>query len=153
MNRIYKIFLIFSAFIYLSACSTVDGQGRYRIETIGNAKRSVGAVVISHQPVMVQSGTTGTGQLVGGTAGGLIADNNSDNAGVVFAGILVGAIAGEMIESDANTHEATEYVIQTDNDLLLTVVQVNKNNPIFYVGEKVILIHGYPSRLIKDPRK
>ena len=67
MNRIYKIFLIFSAFIYLSACSTVDGQGRYRIETIGNAKRSVGAVVISHQPVMVQSGTTGTGQLVGGT--------------------------------------------------------------------------------------
>jgi outer membrane lipoprotein SlyB len=71
----------------------------------------------------------------------------------VFAGILVGAIAGEMIESDANTHEATEYVIQTDNDLLLTVVQVNKNNPIFYVGEKVILIHGYPSRLIKDPRK
>ena len=153
MNQVYKLFLIFSAFFYLSACSTVDGQGRYRIETIGNAKRSVGAVVISSQSVIVQASVSGKGSLIGGTAGGLVADNNSDNAGVVFAGIIAGAIVGEMIEQDANTHNATEYVIQTETKMLLTVVQININNPIFKVDERVILIHGYPSRLIRDTRK
>jgi len=153
MKILCKLFAVSIAFFYLSACTTTDGQGRYRIETIGNAKRSVGAIVISQQSVMVQGSITGRGTLIGGTAGGLIADNESDNAGIVFAGILAGAIIGEMIEKDANIHEATEYVIQTDNKMLLTVVQVNVGNIIFKVGEKVILIHGYPSRLIKDPRK
>lgn len=153
MKGVLRLSVITIAMLYLSACSTIDGQGKYRVETIGNAKRSVGAIVISHQPVMVQSGSTGTGQLLGGTAGGLIADNNSDNAGVVFAGILAGAIAGEMVEQDANTHEATEYVIQTETGMLLTVVQINRNNRIFKIDERVILIHGYPSRLIKDTRK
>jgi outer membrane lipoprotein SlyB len=153
MKILYKLFAVFIAFFYLSACTPIDGQGRYRIETIGNAKRSVGAIVISQQSVMVQGSITGRGSLIGGTAGGLIADNESDNAGIVFAGILAGAIVGEMIEKDANIHEATEYVIETDNKMLLTVVQVDVGNTIFKVGEKVILIHGYPSRLIKDPRK
>lgn len=150
--NIFKIFTVLVTLLLLSACATT-GDSRYRVETIGNAKRSVGAIVISNKPIMIQAGTTGTGSLVGGTTGGLIADNNSDNAGVVFAGIIAGAIIGEMIESNANVHKATEYVIQTKNDSLLTVAQVDKNNPIFKVGEKVILIHGYPSRLIRDPRK
>lgn len=153
MKGILKLFVATMVMLYLSACSTIDGQGKYRVETIGNAKRSVGAVVVSHQSVVVQLDASGKGSLLGGTAGGLIADNNSDNAGVVFAGIIAGAIVGEMIEQDANTREATEYVIQTETGMLLTVVQVNKNNPIFKTDERVILIHGYPSRLIRDARK
>ena len=153
MKGILKLFIATMVLLYLLGCSTIDGQGKYRVETIGNAKRSVGAVVVSHQPVIVQLDISGKGSLIGGTAGGLIADNNSDNAGVVFAGIIAGAIVGEMMEQDANTREATEYVIQTETGMLLTVVQVNKNNPIFKTDERVILIHGYPSRLIKDARK
>ncbi|ALE52421.1 MAG: hypothetical protein HOE35_01740 [Candidatus Ruthia sp.] len=153
MKVILKLFVTTITLLYLSACATIDGQGKYRVETIGNAKRSVGAVVISHQMVVVQADISGKGSLIGGTTGGLIADNNSDNAGVVFAGIIAGAIVGEMVEQDSNTHEATEYVIQTETDMLLTVVQINRNNPIFKTDERVILIHGYPSRLIKDTRK
>ena len=153
MKVILKLFVTTITLLYLSACATIDGQGKYRVETIGNAKRSVGAVVISHQMVVVQADISGKGSLIGGTTGGLIADNNSDNAGVVFAGIIAGAIVGEMIEQDANTHNATEYVIQTETKMLLTVVQININNPIFKVDERVILIHGYPSRLIRDTRK
>jgi len=153
MKGFLKLSIATIILFYLSACSTIDGQGKYRVETIGNAKRSVGAVVISHQPVIVQADISGKGSLIGGTTGGLIADNNSDNAGVVFAGILAGAIVGEMVEQDANTHEATEYVIQTETGMLLTVVQINRNNPIFKIDERVILIHGYPSRLIRDTRR
>jgi|TARA_B100000929_G_scaffold283168_1_gene263947 outer membrane lipoprotein SlyB len=147
---LYKLFVALTVSLYLSAC--VDGVGKYRVESIGNAQRSVGAVVISYQPVFVQTESSGTGALIGGTTGGYIADDNSDNPFVIIAGVIGGAIVGEMVESDANTHEATEYVIQTENDLLLTVVQINKNNPIFKTGERVILIHGYPSRLIRDTR-
>lgn len=153
MNTIFKLSITTIVLLYLSACSIIDGQGKYRIETIGNAKRSVGAVIISHQAVIVQAGISGKGSLIGGTTGGLIADNNSDNAGVVFAGIIAGAIVGEMIEQDANTHQATEYVIQTETGMLLTVVQINRYNPIFKTDDRVILIHGYPSRLIRDTRK
>ena len=121
MKGFLKLSIATIILFYLSACSTIDGQGKYRVETIGNAKRSVGAVVISHQPVIVQADISGKGSLIGGTTGGLIADNNSDNAGVVFAGILAGAIVGEMVEQDANTHEATEYVIQTETGMLALI--------------------------------
>jgi outer membrane lipoprotein SlyB len=136
----------------LSACSP-KGVNDHRIVTVGNARPSIEAVVISHQSVMIEVGTTGMGPVIGGTTGGLIANNNSDDIGIIIAGIIAGAVVGEVVESDGNLHQATEYVIQTQNGLLLTVVQANQKKPIFLIGESVILIHGYPSRLIKDPRK
>lgn len=48
--------------------------------------------------MIVQAGIQGKGSLIRGTTGGLIAGNISDNAGMVFAGIIVGAIVGEMLE-------------------------------------------------------
>ena len=84
--------------------------------------------------------------------GGAIALNNSDNVGVIIAGIIGGAIIGNVIEESANIHAATKYVLKTDTNAIFTVVQVNKSNPIFYSGDKVILVYGYPSRLIADPR-
>jgi len=151
VNLLSMVFMVVLTSL-LTACSTVDGDGRYRVATIGNAKRSVEAVIITSQSVFVQTATSGGGATFGGTTGGLIAGNNSDNAGVIIAGIIGGIIIGDAIEGGANVHDATEYVIKTATGALFTVVQVNKNNPIFQDGDDVILVYGFPSRLIRDPR-
>ncbi len=145
------IWFVILSFVILG-CVNTDGDGRYRVETIGNAKRSIEAVVLSSQSVLVRSSTTGVGGVAGGTTGGIIAANNSDNPAIIFAGILGGVIVGDAIERAANVHDATEYVIENKANAIFTVVQINKNNPIFEPGDKVILVYGYPSRLIKDPR-
>lgn len=152
MRRGNRKFILSLFLLILVGCATTDGEGRYRVATIGNAKRSVEAVVISSQPVHVKSETSGAGRALGGATGGAIALNNSDNVGVIIAGIIGGAIIGNVIEESANIHAATEYVLKTVTNAIFTVVQVNKSNPIFYSGDKVILVYGYPSRLIADPR-
>lgn len=152
MARYTAIYISIFMFALVTGCATTDGVGRYRVATIGNAKRTVEAVVISSEPALVQGGTTGVGSFVGGTTGGIIAENNSNNAGIIIAGIIGGMIVGNALEHSANVHEATEYVIQTSTDAILTVVQVNKGNQPLEIGDKTLLIYGFPSRLIKDPR-
>lgn len=72
----------------------------------------------------------------------------SDNAGVIIAGIIGGILIGEAIKSADNVHDATEYVIRTSANTLFTVAQVYRGNIIFKKDDKVILVYGYPSRLI-----
>lgn len=151
MSNLLKAFVLCTVLL-TSACNTVDGEGRYRVATIGNAKRSVSATIITSQPVLVQEQTSGIGRTAGATTGGVFAANNNDRVGIIFAGIIAGAIVGDALEGAANIHPATEYVIKTELNALFTVVQVNKNNPTFVPDDNVILVYGYPSRLIRDPR-
>jgi outer membrane lipoprotein SlyB len=146
-----RLVALLSIFL-LMACATVDGQGRYRIATIGNAKRSVAANVLTVKSVLVKKETTGAGSSFGGATGGAIALSNSNNIGVIFAGIIAGAVVGEALEGSANVFKAHEYVIETSNGNIFTVVQIDKDNPIFSRGDAVILVYGYPSQLIADPR-
>ncbi|WP_157976496.1 hypothetical protein [Parahaliea mediterranea] len=143
-------FLTVLTIAVLGGCSTVDGQGRYRVESIGNAQRSVDAVVISARPAYIQYDTTGRGSTLGGLAGGGLAAN-SDNAGVIIAGIVGGILIGDAIEGMNNVYNATEYVIKTSKEAIFTVAQIDEGNPIFVAGNKVILVYGYPSRLIPSP--
>ena len=142
------IFVLFTS----TGCNTVDGSERYKVATIGNAKRSVEAIVLPARPVFVLPETTGAGASLGGAIGGGVALNNSNNVGIIFAGIIAGAIVGDTVERSAGTRKAHEYLIQTLNGALLTVVQTDEGNSIFSKESKVILIHGYPSELIADPR-
>ena len=135
----------------LISCSSVDGTGKYRVQSVGNAQRSTRAVVISAEPVYIQEVTSGVGGALGATAGGGIGGEISNNAAVIIAGIISGAVLGNYIEGQANIHLATEYVIETTNGILLTVAQIDESNKIFDKGDKVILVHGYPNRLIADP--
>lgn len=43
-----------------------------------------------------------------------------------------------------------EYVVQTENGSMMTVVQGAA--PSFAQGDKVLVLYGSPSRLIADPR-
>ena len=148
----FRLFIL-ATLALLIGCQTPDGSGVYRIESIGNAQRSIEAVVMSTRPVRIQANATGAGGNAGGIAGGLIAANNSDNAAVIVAGIIGGIIVGAAIENSAGVYEGTEYVIKTSADVILTVAQINKGNSVYALGDKVILLYGFPCRLIKDRRR
>jgi outer membrane lipoprotein SlyB len=70
----------------------------------------------------------------------------------LVAGIIAGAVVGDLIEANGNTYEGTEYVIESVTGLLLTVAQVNRDEEVSSKEDRVILVYGYPHRLIRDPR-
>lgn len=151
MIRFFRPLLIIFCGILLASC-VKDGTGQYRVQSIGNAQRSVAAIVLSANPVHIGRNTSGAGANAGGALGGAMAIDNSDSATALVAGIIAGAVIGDLVEAQGNTYEGTEYVIESETGLLLTVAQVNKNEEIFNKGDRVILVYGYPHRLIKDPR-
>ncbi len=148
---VFKKFVGVVSLLMIVSCAT-DGVGRYRVQSIGNAQRSIEATVIRSAPVYIQEESSGSGAALGGTVGGGLAADGSDNVAVIIAGIIAGAIVGDYVEGVNNIHQATEYVIQTSNGALFTVAQIDSNNEIFEEGDNVILVYGYPTRLLKDTR-
>ena len=146
-----RIFLVTFCVFTLNSCAT-DGVGRYRVQSVGNAQRSVEAIVLQAAPVYIQDQTSGAGAALGATVGGGVAADSSDDAAVIIAGIITGAIIGDYVEGMSNIYDATEYVIRTSNGALLTVAQVNLGNELFKTDDNVILLYGYPTRLIRDRR-
>ena len=63
---------------------------------------------------------------------------------------MVGGVAGAAIESSATRQKGMEYVVETENGNLMTIVQGLE--PVFAVRQKVLVLYGSPSRLIVDPR-
>ena len=147
----FRIIPLMLCGIFLTSCIK-DGVGKYRVQSVGNAQRSITAIVLSASPVIIAKDTSGAGANAGGALGGAMAIDNSESATVLVAGIIAGAVIGNAIEAQGNTYEGTEYVIETEAGLLLTVAQVNRNEEIFRKGDRVVLVYGYPHRLIRDPR-
>lgn len=148
---VFRIIAITLFGVLLASCTT-DNVGKYRVQSIGNAQRSVTATVLSAGPVLITKDTSGAGANAGGALGGAMAFDGSDSAAVLVAGIIAGAVIGNALEAQGNTYEGTEYIIETETGLLLTVAQVNKTGEIFKAGERVILVYGYPHKLVRDPR-
>jgi len=120
--------------VLLGGCFSVnqphDGQGQYRIATIGNSQRSIPAVVISAKKVTIKELNSGAYAEAGGWLGGAIAAEDSDNSAVIIAGIIAGAVVGNAIEDAKNTYAGTEYIIQAESGRLFTVAQVDSNADI-----------------------
>ena len=131
-------------------CATQDGQGRYRVATIGNAARAVDAEVLTARPAYIDR-NSGTGAAAGGALGGALAAENSDNAAVIIAGIIGGALVGNAIESGARRANATQYVLVTETGAKVVVAQLDKGNEIYTSGDRVILVYGYPAQLVRAP--
>lgn len=147
-----NVFVIFLFPLLVYACTSVDRTGRYRVQSIGNAQRSVRAEVVSAEPAYILEETSGAGSALGATVGGGLAADTSDNVAVIIAGVILGRVVGEYIEAQGNVHNATEYIIETENGVLLTVAQIDSGNMIFESGSKVVLVYGYPNRLLLDPQ-
>jgi outer membrane lipoprotein SlyB len=147
--RVVRFLILNLILVVIGGCAPVnDGIGRYRVESVGNAHRSVEAVVLASKPVIILEQISGAG----GAIGGALAAENSDNAAVIIAGIVAGAIIGNSAEVSGKTYGGHEYVIEKKRGVLLTVAQIDASSNVFSANDKVILVYGHPHRLIEDPR-
>ena len=138
----------------VSGCARNISPNSYSVGSVGQLNRTVSATVISVRSVDV-AGTTGTGTGVGAGAGAVagsgLAGNTRGSIVGAIGGAVVGGIAGAVIESNATYQKGLEYVVETENGNLMTVVQGTE--PHIDVGRKVLVLYGFPSRLIQDPRR
>lgn len=143
-----------AAIIALVGCASNLSPRTYSVGSVGQVNRTVSATVISAREVDV-AGTTGvggsagtaTGAVVGSAAGG---NNARGNIVGAIGGAIVGGLAGAAIEANATKQKGMEYVVETENGNLMTIVQ--GSDTVFAEGQKVLVLYGSPSRLIADPR-
>jgi len=143
-----------TAIVLLGGCAANISPQTYSVGSVGQVNRTVAATVISVREVDV-AGTTGVGGATGTAAGAVVgsgAGGNNTRGNIVGAigGAVVGGLAGAAIEANATKQKGMEYVVETENGNLMTIVQ--GTDPVFTTGEKVLVLYGYPSRLIADPR-
>jgi outer membrane lipoprotein SlyB len=137
----------------LTACATNVSPTAYSVGSVGQVNRTVAARVISVRPVEI-SGTTAAGGTVGAALGAIggsgAGHSDRSNLAGSIAGAAAGAIVGAALENSATRQSGFEYVVQTENDNLMTIVQ--GANPTFAVNDNVLVLYGSPARLIPDPR-
>jgi outer membrane lipoprotein SlyB len=63
---------------------------------------------------------------------------------------VIGSLAGAAIEANSTKQKGIEYVVETENGNMMTLVQ--GVDPFFGPGQKVLVLYGSPSRLIADMR-
>lgn len=138
----------------LGACTPNISPQTYSVASVGQVNRTVPATVISAREVDI-AGTTGTGGLAGTAAGAVVGsaaggDNTRGNIVGAIGGAVVGGVVGTAIESNATRQKGMEYVVETENGNLMTMVQGLE--PVFSIQQKVLVLYGSPTRLIADPR-
>lgn len=142
-----------AALLSAAACAPNISPDSYAAGAVGQVNRTVRGIVISARPIAIggtQSGVgAGAGAVAGGVAGSAIGGGTRANIIGAVGGALVGGIVGAAAEDAATRQNGMEYVVQTENGALLTVVQGAV--PAFVMNQKVLVIYGSRSRIIADP--
>lgn len=150
MNALLRIIAL-SCIALSTSCARNISPDTYAAGSVGQVNRAVRGTIISARPVHVSGNNSGlgagTGAIGGGISGSAIGGNVRANALGALGGAVAGGIAGAVIEEQATKQEGIEYVVQSENGALLTVVQ---GFPAFKVSQKVIVLYGSQSRIIPD---
>lgn len=142
-----------TATVLLTACASKTSPQTYSVGAVGQVNRTIAATIISAREVAITgtSGTGGgTGSALGAVAGSSVGSTGRDNLAGAIAGAVVGGLVGAAAESNATKQQGMEYVVETDNGNLMTIVQ--GISPVFTAGQKIFVLYGSPSRIIVDPR-
>lgn len=149
--KVTSVFLISMA--VLAGCASNISPQSYSVGSVGQVNRTIAAVIVSAREVDV-SGTTGTGggagSALGAVAGSSAGSTGRDNLAGAIGGAVIGGLVGSAVEANATKQKGMEYVVETDNGNLMTIVQ--GTSPVFEMGQKVLVLYGAPSRIIGDPR-
>ena len=142
------LFLCFS----LIACMRNISPDSYAVGSVGQVNRAVRGVIVSARQVDIsgsQSGVGGAAGAAGGAvAGSAIGGGTRENILGAIGGAVVGGIAGSAIEEGSSRQKGMEYVVETENGSLITVVQ--GIDPPLSVGRKVIVLYGTRARIIPN---
>lgn len=146
-----RLLAVAGMLLVATACVPNVRPDSYGVGSVGQVNRSVRATVISARVVHVD-GARGGGAAAGGAAGALAGSytGGSDRANLIGAvgGLVVGSIAGAAAERGLSDQEAMEYVVETSNGNLLTIVQGLEG--AHAVGDRVLVLYGSPARVIAD---
>lgn len=136
--------------ILLAACTRNISPDTYSVGSVGEANRTVRGIIISVRDVKITGNSSGVGAGAGATggavAGSAIGNGGRSNALGAIGGAVVGGIAGAVIEEGSTRQIGIEYVVETENNNLVTVVQ---GEPRLLKGNKVLVIYGNPTRIIE----
>ena len=137
----------------LAACTSDISPDSYSVGAVGQVNRAVSGVIVNARPVAIQGTRSGlgagAGALAGGTAGSTVGGSTEANIIAAVGGAVVGGLAGAAIEESATRQTGMEYVVETDNGALVTVVQGGEA-PLA-VGQRVLVIYGTRARVIPKP--
>jgi outer membrane lipoprotein SlyB len=132
-------------FAALGGCAN-PSQERYGHQDVGRAVVVEFGTVLAVRPVEITGRNSGLGGAVGAAAGGIGASTigrGSGTAGAILAGVVLGGIAGALVEQAASDRTGIEYTITLASGKTLTIVQEQlKTDRVFGVGERVMVQSG-----------
>jgi outer membrane lipoprotein SlyB len=147
----YGIIAVMAVAACLSGCKQNVSPDTYSVGSVGQVNRVIRGTIISARPVEI-AGTQGVGSTAGAAAGAVagsgIGGGTRSNIVGAIGGAVVGGVAGAMIEGSATKQNGMEYVVETENGALLTIVQ--GADSVLNVGLPVLVMHGAQSRVIAD---
>ena len=147
------IVMLLPAIMLISACAPNVSPNSYSVGSVGEVNRTIDGIIISAREVSI-NGTSSiggpAGLAAGAVAGSALGGGARANIAGAIGGAVIGGVAGAVAENSITKQKGMEYVIQTSNGNLMTIVQGDANR--FYVGNKVLILYGSPSRIIADPR-
>jgi outer membrane lipoprotein SlyB len=124
----------------------------YGVGSVGQVNRAVRGAIVNARPVAID-GSQAVGATVGATAGAIGGSFVGGDMRANLIGAVAGAVAGGLIgaasEQSATRQQGMEYVVESQNGALLTIVQGSE--PILEIGARVIVLYGNRSRIIPDP--
>lgn len=136
--------------LLLTACTRDISPDTYSVGSVGEANRTVRGTIISARDVKITGNKSGigagAGAAGGAVAGSAIGNGGRSNALGAIGGAVVGGIAGAVIEENSTLQMGIEYVVETENNNLITLVQ---GEPRLSKGSKVLVIYGNPTRIIE----
>jgi len=150
-----KIFYLLHAIALVSGCAAPNvSTQKYEVSSVGQVNRTVSATVVSVRAVAI-SGTSSlggsTGAAVGAIGGSSVGGSGRDQLAGAVVGAVAGALVGAAIEANNTKQTGFEYVVETFNGNMLTIVQGEKPD-VFNTGDKVLVLYGTSARIIRDPR-
>jgi outer membrane lipoprotein SlyB len=148
MRRLALAALI-AATALTAGCQRNISANSYAAGSVGQVNRTVRGTIISARPVEIGGTQSGLGAGAGAAAGGLVGSQmgrGSGNALATLGGVIAGGVAGAMIEESNTRQTGMEYVVETENGALLTVVQ--GSDTILQVGQKALVMYGNRARVV-----
>lgn len=145
-----KLFFVVMTCLVAVGCAADINDNAYKLSSVGQASAVAQGVIVDVRTVSIQ-GSSGTGSVLGGVAGGVAASTIGRGAGSVLAsvgGALAGAFIGGITQNELTKQQALQYIVRLTDGDMINVIQ-GLNNPLS-VGQKVFVLYGKETRLIPD---
>ena len=142
-----RFFLVALLVIGLSGCANQSQTGNaYTASQSRQAQTIQRGKVISVKDVDVAPQQTSLGALAGGALGGIAGSNNgragsNQSAASSIVGMVIGGVAGSMIDKKVNTLKGQELSIMLTNGSEIAIVQeIDEKEGPFLAGEQVRIL-------------